>query len=79
MLPPPRSLHNWAGKRIKCSKLHGPGTVLLGDAAHAGERWQCTVWWWALAVRNAGKWALAWSVWVHSLQVLLLAWMWWQA
>jgi kynurenine 3-monooxygenase len=24
-----------AGKRIKCSQLHGPGVLLLGDAAHA--------------------------------------------
>jgi 2-polyprenyl-6-methoxyphenol hydroxylase-like FAD-dependent oxidoreductase len=24
-----------AGKRIKCSRLDGPGILLLGDAAHA--------------------------------------------
>jgi 2-polyprenyl-6-methoxyphenol hydroxylase-like FAD-dependent oxidoreductase len=24
-----------AGKRIKCSRLDGPGVLLLGDAAHA--------------------------------------------
>lgn len=24
-----------AGKRIKCSQLHAPGILMLGDAAHA--------------------------------------------
>lgn len=27
-----------AGKRIKCSKLHGPHTLILGDAGHAVVR-----------------------------------------
>jgi ubiquitin carboxyl-terminal hydrolase 48 len=24
-----------AGKRVRCSRLDGPGVLLLGDAAHA--------------------------------------------
>ena len=34
-LADPEGRWNRASRRVRCSQLHGPATVLLGDAGHA--------------------------------------------